>query len=74
MTSPAKVMMIAFDACAPAIATRLAAEGRAPHLVPIVDLGPTICSLLGVELEDVDGRPVTELSTPQRSAPAGSVS
>jgi predicted AlkP superfamily phosphohydrolase/phosphomutase len=31
--------------------------------VSIVDLGPTICALLGVELAEADGRPMPELSS-----------
>lgn len=38
--------------------------------IPIGDLGPTICTRLGVRLEDVDGRPFPAItgSAPERSA------
>jgi predicted AlkP superfamily phosphohydrolase/phosphomutase len=37
MTAPAKVMVIAFDACDKDLATRLAAEGRAPNLAALME-------------------------------------
>jgi len=38
------------------------APGAASQAVPVTDIAPTICAQLGVELPDVDGRPIPELS------------
>lgn len=35
--------------------------GRIPGIVDVMDFGPTFAALLGVELDDTDGRPIHEL-------------
>ena len=35
--------------------------GRLDHTVKVTDFGPTIAQLLGVTLENIDGRPIEEL-------------
>jgi predicted AlkP superfamily phosphohydrolase/phosphomutase len=37
------------------------AAGVHPEAVSILDLGPTIAALLGVALDDVDGRPIAAI-------------
>ena len=36
--------------------------GVASQAIPVTDIAPTICARLGVQLPDVDGRPIPELS------------
>ena len=36
------------------------APGEMPAPIPVIDLAPTVASWFGVELPDVDGRPVAE--------------
>jgi predicted AlkP superfamily phosphohydrolase/phosphomutase len=38
--------------------------GAALPSIPIVDLAPTMCEWLGVDLDDIDGRPVRQLAGP----------
>ncbi|HEY1328061.1 MAG TPA: alkaline phosphatase family protein [Casimicrobiaceae bacterium] len=42
------------------------AAGTLDRTVSIMDFAPTFCSMLGVELPDVDGVPIHELVTPAR--------
>jgi predicted AlkP superfamily phosphohydrolase/phosphomutase len=41
-------------------------RGRLERAVSILDFAPTLCSMLGVTLADVDGQPIAEIVSPDR--------
>ncbi len=44
-------------ACGPGLV-----PGEASTAIPVVDIAPTIAAALGVDLDDVDGRPIPEIA------------